>query len=110
MTYRNEGLVPLIPQLPSALAILLEEYHQEKDDYLTLHRLCVILEFTARFLATVLLAELWQRRHQSGGDFPEPVRRQLLGSSIHTTLRYTHITDRLVKKLVSPLDMIHPAS
>ena len=35
----------------------------------------------------------------------------LLGhSSIRTTLRYTHITDRLVQKLVSPLDMIDPAS
>jgi site-specific recombinase XerD len=35
----------------------------------------------------------------------------LLGhSSILTTLRYTHITDRLVQKLVSPLDMLHPAS
>ena len=31
-------------------------------------------------------------------------------SSIRTTLRYTHITDRLVQKLVSPLDMIQPAS
>jgi len=35
----------------------------------------------------------------------------LLGhSSIRTTLRYTHVTDRLVQKLVSPLDMIHPTS
>ena len=35
----------------------------------------------------------------------------LLGhSSIRTTLRYTHITDRLVQKLVSPLDMIQFAS
>ena len=35
----------------------------------------------------------------------------LLGhSSIHTTLRYTHVTDPLVQKLVSPLDLIHPAS
>jgi integrase/recombinase XerD len=35
----------------------------------------------------------------------------LLGhSSIRTTLRYTHITDRLVQKLVSPLDIIQPAS
>jgi site-specific recombinase XerD len=35
----------------------------------------------------------------------------LLGhSSIRTTRRYTHITDRLVQKLVSPLDMIQPAS
>ena len=35
----------------------------------------------------------------------------LLGhSSIRTTLRYTHITDRLVQKLVSPLDMIQSAS
>ena len=34
----------------------------------------------------------------------------LLGhSSIRTTLRYTHITDRLIQKLVSPLDMIYPA-
>ena len=33
----------------------------------------------------------------------------LLGhSSIRTTLRYTHITDRLVQKLVSPLDLIYP--
>jgi len=35
----------------------------------------------------------------------------LLGhSSILTTLRYTHITDRLVQKLVSPLEMLQPAS
>jgi integrase/recombinase XerD len=35
----------------------------------------------------------------------------LLGhSSILTTLRYTHITDRLVQKLVSPLDMLQPTS
>jgi len=35
----------------------------------------------------------------------------LLGhSSIRTTLRYTHITDRLLQKLVSPLDMIQPVS
>jgi integrase/recombinase XerD len=35
----------------------------------------------------------------------------LLGhSSILTTLRYTHITERLVQKLVSPLDMLQPAS
>ena len=31
-------------------------------------------------------------------------------SSIRTTLRYTHITDRLVQNLVSPLDIIYPAS
>jgi site-specific recombinase XerD len=35
----------------------------------------------------------------------------LLGhSSIRTTLRYTHITDRLLQKLVSPLDIIQPTS
>lgn len=35
----------------------------------------------------------------------------LLGhSSIRTTLRYTHVTDPLVQKLVSPLDLIHSAS
>ncbi|MGO9020358.1 MAG: site-specific tyrosine recombinase/integron integrase [Syntrophobacteraceae bacterium] len=35
----------------------------------------------------------------------------LLGhSSIKTTLRYTHITDRLIGKLASPLDMIQPSS
>jgi len=34
----------------------------------------------------------------------------LLGhSSILTTMRYTHITDRLDQKLVSPLDILHPA-
>lgn len=34
----------------------------------------------------------------------------LLGhSSILTTMRYTHITDRLVQKLVSPLDILHPS-
>jgi integrase/recombinase XerD len=34
----------------------------------------------------------------------------LLGhSSIQSTLRYTH-TDRLVQKLVSPLDMLNPTS
>jgi integrase/recombinase XerD len=39
------------------------------------------------------------------------ILQALLGhSSIRTTLRYTHITDRLVQKLVSPLDMIQPAS
>jgi integrase/recombinase XerD len=35
----------------------------------------------------------------------------LLGhSSIRTTQRYTHITDRLLQKLVSPLDMLNPTS
>jgi integrase/recombinase XerD len=38
------------------------------------------------------------------------ILQALLGhGSIRATLRYTHITDRLVQKLVSPLDMIHPA-
>ena len=35
----------------------------------------------------------------------------LLGhSSIRTTLRYTHITHRLIQKLMNPLDMIQPVS
>jgi integrase/recombinase XerD len=39
------------------------------------------------------------------------ILKVLLGhSSILTTLRYTHITDRLVQKLVSPLDILQPTS
>ena len=39
------------------------------------------------------------------------VLQVLLGhTSIKTTLRYTHITDRLIGKLASPLDMIQPSS
>jgi integrase/recombinase XerD len=39
------------------------------------------------------------------------VLQVLLGHrSIKTTLRYTHITDRLIGKLTSPLDMIQPSS
>jgi site-specific recombinase XerD len=35
----------------------------------------------------------------------------LLGhSSIKTTLRHTHITDRPIEKLANPLDMIQPSS
>jgi integrase/recombinase XerD len=39
------------------------------------------------------------------------VLQVLLGhSSIKTTLRYTHIKDRLIGKLTSPLDMIQTSS
>jgi DNA-directed RNA polymerase subunit RPC12/RpoP len=48
--YRGERLLPLIPKLPSTLALVLDEYTREKNDYIALHAMCAALEFTARFL------------------------------------------------------------
>jgi hypothetical protein len=50
--------------------VVLDEYTREADDYRALHRICSCLEITIRFLAVVILAELWERRASGQAEFP----------------------------------------
>jgi WD40 repeat protein len=69
-------LLPLITKLPITLALVLDEYTREADDYLALHRICAAIEITTRFLTVVTLADVWTRRVLPDGDFPEGLLRQ----------------------------------
>ena len=75
---RGAPLLPLIPLLPSTLALMLSEYVHEQNDYLALHRICGALEITARFLMVILLAEAWERRPGPEDDFPERLLKNLV--------------------------------
>jgi DNA-directed RNA polymerase subunit RPC12/RpoP len=69
----GKKFLPLIPKLPSTLALVLDEYTREENDYIALHAMCAALEFTARFLTIIVLADLWRE----GKEFPEKLRKQL---------------------------------
>jgi len=75
---RGERLVPLIPKLPSTIALTLDEYTREDDDYQALHIMCGTLEITARFLTVIALADVWERRVSPDGDFPDGLLKHLL--------------------------------
>jgi hypothetical protein len=75
---RGGASAALVPKLPTTLAIPIDEYCREADDYRALHRICSALEITARFLAVVVLAELWKGRATAGAEFPEKLLKQLL--------------------------------
>lgn len=113
--------------LGESLLVLLRQYHQKarpKGEYLfpgyKPHRpICTnavrpVLRKVIRETGLVKRVTMHTLRHcfathllEAGTDIR--ILQVLLGhSSICTTLRYTHITDRLVQKLVSPLDMIQP--
>ena len=55
---RGRQLLPLIPKLPSTLAIMLDEYTRQKNDYVALYAMCAALEITARFLTVIILADV----------------------------------------------------
>ncbi len=74
---RGKKLLPLIPKLPSTLALILDTYTREEDDYIALHAMCHAIEITARFLTVIVLADVWQRRPSSKEDFPENLREAL---------------------------------
>jgi len=115
--------------LAESLLVLLRQYYQKarpKGEYLfpgyKPHRpICTnavrqVLRKVIRETGLAKKVTMHTLRHcfathllEAGTDIR--ILQVLLGhSSIRTTLRYTHITDRLVQKLVSPLDMIQPAS
>jgi tetratricopeptide (TPR) repeat protein len=83
---RGAALQSLIAHLPSTLAMVLDDYVHEVDDYRALHDMCAALEIIARFLFIVLIAELRARLASSGSDFPEPFARQLLQQFERPTL------------------------
>lgn len=75
---RSERLARLVKGLPSTLALVIDEYNREANDYQALQFMCGALEITARFLTTVALAEVWTRRASDRTDFPEQLVKQLL--------------------------------
>ena len=75
---RSQSLAQLVPRLPSTLALVIDEYNRQPDDYQALHAMCGALEITARFLTTVVLADVWKRRAASADEYPEPLLKQLL--------------------------------
>ncbi len=75
---RSHTLSELVPQLPSTLAIVLDSYNRQVDDYQALHQMCGALEITARFLSIVVLAEVWSRHAGDEESFPEILVQQLV--------------------------------
>jgi hypothetical protein len=71
-------LSELVPHLPSTLAIVLESYNREVDDYQALHQMCGALEITARFLSIIVLADVWSRHIGDDESFPEHLVQQLV--------------------------------
>ncbi|MBM3498891.1 MAG: ATP-binding protein [Armatimonadetes bacterium] len=75
---RAPSLGALLPSLPSTVALVLDEYAREADDYLALHRMSGALEIVARFLTVAALTDVWQRRVCPEDGFPEALVTQLL--------------------------------
>jgi hypothetical protein len=75
---RSGSLARLIPTLPSTLSLVLDEYNREVDSYRALHRTCAALEISARFLAVILISELWWRRDVRDSDFPDSLLDRLV--------------------------------
>jgi hypothetical protein len=67
---------PHCGRLPHPLALVLQEYHAESNDYIKLHRLCDAAEMLTRFLTTVALAELSASAHSPA--WPPGLRAALL--------------------------------
>ncbi len=83
---RGKGLLPLIPKLPSTLAIMLDEYVHEENDYIALHRICGALEITVRFLIAVTLADVRRQHSAPDEDFPESLLKKIYGPIQRPTL------------------------
>ena len=115
--------------LGESLLALLREYYkaerpqgqylfpgQKPGSHLSCHTVSLVLRKIIRKAAFPKKITMHTFRHcfathlmEAGTDVR--ILQVLLGhSSIKTTLRYTHITDQLVQKLKSPLDLIQPSS
>src|SRR5262245_44846391 len=79
------SLATLAGQLPTTLALALQEYLHEAQPYLRLHALCSLLEITARFLTTVALADVIRQRPPTS-PFPEPLITTFLAHLERPTL------------------------
>ena len=98
---RGSNLLPLIPKLPSTLAIMLDEYVRETNDYIALHAMCAALEMTARFLTIVALSDVW-RQIPPNGDFSEKLIEQLCKSLTNPTLgAWKYLLAAAIKELSS---------